>query len=41
MLLLKDMRSANRRTFKLHLYKNYFYDLEKLVDELYMTEHNS
>lgn len=27
MLLLKDMRSANRRTFKLHLYKNYYYDL--------------
>lgn len=31
MLLLKDMRSANKRTFKLHMYKNYYYDLDKLV----------
>lgn len=37
MLLLKDMRSANRRTFKLHQYKNYYYDLDKLVEELYQT----
>lgn len=39
MLLLKDMRSANRRTFKLYQYKNYYYDLEKLVEELYLIEH--
>lgn len=40
MLLVKDMRSVNRRTFKLHEYHNYYYGLEKLVEELYLVEHD-
>lgn len=39
MLLVKDMRLVNRRTFKLHEYKNYFHNLEKLVEDLYLVDH--
>lgn len=39
MLLVSDMRTVNKRTFKLHEYKKYYYDLEKLVEELYLPEH--
>ena len=38
MLLVKDMRSVNRRTFRLYDYRHYFHSLEKLVEELYLVE---
>ena len=37
MLLVKDMRSANRRTFKLQEYNKYYTNLEKLVEDLYLV----
>lgn len=39
MLLVKDMRLVNRRTFKLQEYRNYFHNLEKLVEDLYLVDH--
>jgi len=39
-MLLNDMRKVNKKTFKLHLYEEYFSDLEKLVEDLYLVEHN-
>jgi hypothetical protein len=41
MLLVKDVRAINRKTFKLHLYNSYYYDLKKLVEELYLSEDSS
>jgi CTD small phosphatase-like protein 2 len=37
MMLVKDVRTVNRKTFKLYLYKNYYYELDKLVEELYLA----
>ena len=39
MLFYSDVRQLNRKTFKLHEYRNYYYDLEQLVEDLYLTEH--
>ena len=41
MLLVKDMRSVNRRTFRLYDYRSYFHSVEKLVEELYLVEHET
>lgn len=38
MLLVKDVRTLNRKTFQLHRYRNYYNKAEKLVEELYMQE---
>ena len=39
MVLAKDLREMNRKVFKLDKYKKYYYDLEKLVEELYLVDH--
>lgn len=39
MLFYSDVRALNRKTFKLHEYRNYYYDLEQLVEDLYLIEH--
>lgn len=38
MLLVKDVRTLNKKTFQLHRYRNYYNKAEKLVEELYMQE---
>jgi CTD small phosphatase-like protein 2 len=37
-LSVSDVRSANRKTFGLHKYRNYYGEPERLVEELYMNE---
>ncbi len=41
MLLVKDVRTLNRKTFQLHQYRNYYNKAEKLVEELYMQEESN
>jgi len=38
MILLKDVRELNRKTFQLHRYLTYSNDPDRLVDELYIQE---
>ena len=39
MIFAKDVREINRKTFKLHEYKNYYLDPVQLVEDLYIPEH--
>jgi hypothetical protein len=41
MVLLKDVRVLNRKTFQLHMYRNYYSEPERLVEELYMSEESA
>lgn len=36
MIFSKDVREINKKTFKLHKYRNYYHEPEKLVKELYL-----
>ncbi len=38
MVMTKDVRTINRKTFQLHNYRNYYGEPERLVEELYMRE---
>lgn len=40
MVLAKDVRTVNRKTFQLHNYRNYYGEPERLVEELYIREEN-
>lgn len=33
----KDVREANKKTFKLHQYKYYYGEPEKMVEDLYIN----
>ena len=37
LLLVDDVRTVNRKTFKLHEYRKYYDDLEQLVEDLYLV----
>lgn len=39
MLFQNDVRTVNKKTFKLQEYKNYYEDMEGLVEDLYLSEH--
>jgi len=38
LVLAKDIRLVNRKTFQLHRYRNYYDEPEQLVEELYLEE---
>jgi CTD small phosphatase-like protein 2 len=38
MVTSQDVRQHNRQTFQFHLYRNYYSDPERLVEEIYMKE---
>ena len=38
MVLTGDVRQYNRKTFQFNLYKNYYNDPDRLVEEVYMKE---
>jgi hypothetical protein len=38
LLLVKDVREANSKIFKLGQYKHYYNQPEKLVEELYLNQ---
>jgi CTD small phosphatase-like protein 2 len=38
MVMVKDVRTLNKKIFQLHLYRNYYSEPERLVEELYIRE---